>query len=202
MRIGLCYSPIPYKGKKGRYSDMETIPKPKKPQPLPRGGGWRLTLEELEALRNPPPPKVAKEKPPKEKKEKAPPPPPTMADLLSPHLKRMREASELKIDRLTAYRGSLSPAGARDILREAIRMRNSVAIMMLYSVSEPPTLATLDTLEGAIFQRKNELEKIKENKLHSTIKECNFYNERIAFLQCEIATYSLVLEYAKKTLKK
>lgn len=181
---------------------MATIPKPKHPQPLPRGGGWRLTPEELEVLKNPPPPKVAKEKPPKEKKEKAPPPPPTMADYLATHIKRMREASELKLDRLSAYRQTLAPAAQRDLLRESIRMRNSVAIMLLYATNDPPTLATLDTLEGAIFQRKNELERIKESKLHSTAKECNFYNERIAFLQCEIATYSLVLEYAKKTLGK
>ena len=180
---------------------MSSIPKPKQPQPLPRGGGWRLTPEELEALRNAPPsppPKAAKKKPPRKLKN---PPPPTMADYLASHIKKMRESSELKLDRISAYRLALAPSAQRELLRESVRMRNSVAIMSLYATADSPTLATLDTLESAIFTREKELERLKEKRLSSTARECDSYDERIAFLQCEIATYSLVLEYARKTLK-
>lgn len=181
-----------------------TIPKPKQPQPLPKGGGWRLTPEELEALRNPPPkpkpkPRRSFKAPPKA--PKAPPKPPTLAECLAPHLSAMRSASELRLDRLSAYRLALSPSAMRDLLRDAVRMRSSCAILERYSTTEAPTLADMIAIDNNIDIRTRECDILKERALTATARECDILNERIAYLQAEIATFSLVLGYVKKTLK-
>lgn len=174
------------------------IPKPTKPQPL---------LAEAYTFSHPgekrpskPLPKVAKEPPFKRSQKikrppKPKPPAPTLASKLTPRFENLRERRELKIDRLSAYRGTISMGSQIELVKESLLDSTIASIYYFYIWQEKPSLTDI---ESNISLREIECKKLKELTLSASARDAEIIKDRIAFLQAEIATFQVIFEYVKR----